>query len=501
MSPRYPKALQQEQKSRDQVQELFDDVGWVASPPKLDLGEDFLVHIYLNAAATGIVFHLQVKSVTDIELRRRKGFFDYRLEVKDLVHWSGFGSPVVLVIWDVTQRTGYWALISQLIDRLDRESPTWRKQKRATVHVPAGHTMNRPGLAQLQEVVGSHFFPQIAKGRNLEVKVKLNFSGSAEAEAQREAFDRHIRRGDPVVLKGRVIQGVTYSNWWQEWVGPHDPDQVEMQIRPGNPTPISLTLDAVGAGVSAHLPGLPFQIEQMGTEYARLTTRANRAKLRITVDIHKQGEELRCDLSVGTTGFAQSVSDVETVLHLFMILAAGGQVSLVTDSPEGHSLPLKAAPGSGKAPDPRLVELIRQLKLIQERLGVRLEIPDGGMTADDIRTIQELSRMLSTGTNTYRDASASFCVRDIALAEFRDAALVKREVFLREISPDSYFSLFGQSLETGPLRRDISGPVRFLLSDEQSRSECDPDSERVEIAPATVIDTFSRWSHEPSPET
>lgn len=501
MSPRYPKTVQQEQTSRAQIEERFSEVGWVATPPRVDLGEDYLVHIYLNGDATGVVFHLQAKSLTNIEARRRKGFFAYPLEVKDLLHWRGFTTPVALVIWDVNQRVGYWALVSQLIARLEREGKTWQKQKRATVHVPASHTMDRPGLALLQEVIGSHFFPQIAKGRNLEVKVKLDFSASAEAEAQREAFDRHIRRGDPVVLKGRVIQGVTYSNWWQEWVGPHDPDQVEMHIGPGNPTPISLTLDAVGAGVSAHLPGLPFQIEQMGTEYARLTTRANRAKLRVSVDIYKQGEELSGDLSVGTTGFAQSVADVEAVLHLFMILAGGGLVALVPDNPEGHSLPLKVSPDSGRPPDPKLVELVHQLKLIQERLGVRLEIPEGGMTADDIRTIQELSRTLSTGTNTYRDATASYCVRDIALAELRVAALAKRDVYLRETSPDSYFSLFGQSLETGPLRRDISGPVRFLSNDESSGSECDPDSERVEIAPATVIDTFSRWSNEPSPET
>lgn len=500
MSSRYPKSVQQEQKSRAQIEECFTDMGWVATPPKIDLGEDYLIHIYLNGAATGIVFHLQAKSVTDIDARRRKGFFAYPLEVKDLLHWKDFGAPVVVVIWDVNQRIGYWALVSQLIARLDHESPTWRKQKRATVHVPAGHTMDRPGLTQLKELVGSHFFPQIAQGRNLEVKVRLDFSASAEAEAQREAFERHIRRGDPVVLKGRVIQGVSYSSWWQDWVNPHDPDQVEMHIGPGSPVPITLTLDAVGAGVSAHLPGLPFQIEQMGTEYARLSTRPNPAKLKMTVDIHKLGEELQCDFTVSATGFARSVADVETTLHLFMILAAGGQVTLVTDNPEGHNLPLKATPGTGQAPDPRLVELVHQLKLIQERLAVRLEIPEGGLTADDIRTIQELGQVLSTGKSLYRNATASFCVRDVALAEFRDAALAKREVFMRETSPDSYFTLFGQSLETGPLRRDISGLVRFLSGDPQVEGECDPDSERVEITPATIIDTFSRWSGEPAPD-
>src|SRR5262245_42371134 len=94
-------ALQQELTSRHQLAERLVAFGWTLDPVSTDLGEDFVVHIYVQGRHTGVNFYVQEKSITNLEDRHKNGYLVYEgIEVQDLLRWERMTLPVALVVWD-----------------------------------------------------------------------------------------------------------------------------------------------------------------------------------------------------------------------------------------------------------------------------------------------------------------------------------------------------------------------------------------------------------------
>src|SRR3990172_4949576 len=112
---RYAKELKQEDKSKAQLEERFVDIGWTCYPSDRDLGEDYLLSVYIDGKATGAAFYLQLKSITNSDKRIQNDTLKYDFSTKDLLHWSEFALPVVLVVWDVSKRMGWWVFVDSAI--------------------------------------------------------------------------------------------------------------------------------------------------------------------------------------------------------------------------------------------------------------------------------------------------------------------------------------------------------------------------------------------------
>ncbi len=126
---RYTSQKKQELINRHQLCERLVEFGWMPNAPE-DLGEDFIVHIYFQGQATGVTFHIQEKSITNLNERRKGNYLIYDdFKVKDLKHWEGFSLPLVLVVWDIELREGKWALVDDVIKDLDQRRPQWRNNK------------------------------------------------------------------------------------------------------------------------------------------------------------------------------------------------------------------------------------------------------------------------------------------------------------------------------------------------------------------------------------
>jgi hypothetical protein len=264
---RFSHELQQEQISRKQIEERFVQFGWIPSTP-LDLGEDFIVHIYLDGRATGVTFHVQAKSVTNIAMRRKAAHLLYILKPKDLKHWEAFSTPVVLIVWDIKQREGRWALVADIIKELDKNRPQWRNNtKGVSVQIPWENTFADQGLIRLKQLVGQHFYPQISGGKELEINARFSFPNTLQGQEIRQAFERHLKEGEPVTLKGRTIQELHFSEWWQQWFGDYDPDTIELQLGPTSSQHLlPATIDIISnKAETASVPQVEFRITQAGT--------------------------------------------------------------------------------------------------------------------------------------------------------------------------------------------------------------------------------------------
>src|ERR1044071_3154668 len=292
---RFSRESQQEQISRKQIAERFLDFGWIPSEPSLDLGEDFFVHIYIEGRATGVTFHIQAKSTSNLPSLRKGSYLGYYpIKPKDLKHWELFSVPVVLIIWDTTRREGRWELISDVIAELDKRRPQWRNNTRGvSVRIPWGNTLADRELLRLKARIGRHFYPQISSGKVLEGTFAFSFPNSLEGEKAYQDFKRFLERGESVILKGHAIQGVRFSEWWEQWFGKREcKDGTELHMGAATSSPFPATLNIIGTnGESASIPHIEFKVIQSGTEYVRLSNEHQVSPLRFTLGIGRQKPE------------------------------------------------------------------------------------------------------------------------------------------------------------------------------------------------------------------
>ena len=120
------------------------------------------VLIYFDGRATGVTFHIQEKSVTNLLKRKSGHFLVYPLKVSDLKHWEAFSFPVVVIIWDIKQKEGRWGLVKDLISQLDQNRPRWRTQSKVNVQIPWANTTEDAGLNQLKASIGRHVYNTFA---------------------------------------------------------------------------------------------------------------------------------------------------------------------------------------------------------------------------------------------------------------------------------------------------------------------------------------------------
>ncbi|MFP4438423.1 MAG: DUF4365 domain-containing protein [Chloroflexaceae bacterium] len=209
---RYTDQMRQEQISRNQLSERLAEFGWVIAAPVPDLGEDFVVHIYFEGRATGVMFHVQEKSVTNLHERRKDDHLVYKnIAVKDVIHWEACSLPVVLIVWDVTLREGRWALMNDVIADLDQRLTDWRDKQAVRVRLPWRNRTDDAGLVQLRQQVGQCLFPLIARHSSGEPDVvlpPLRLLHEAERLGQRlvEEFDVAA-----VYLFGSLAWGSVFS--------------------------------------------------------------------------------------------------------------------------------------------------------------------------------------------------------------------------------------------------------------------------------------------------
>jgi hypothetical protein len=496
---RFSPQLQQEQISRKQIEERFLVFGWIPMEPRPDVGEDFIIHIYLDGRATGVTFHVQAKSVTNISERKRGDVLLYTFKPNDLKHWEGFSTPVVLTVWDIILREGRWTLVVDVIAALDKDRPRWRENKTGvTVRIPWDNTFADQSLIRLKQVIGRHFYPQISGGRSPEIKGLFRFSQTPEDQEMLEAFERHVKEGEPVTLRGRVIEELSFPEWWERWFGERNPDSLELQL---GPTTSEIVLPASIAvisneGMTESVSNIEFRVLRKGTEVARLSNEHQSTPLQFSLEI--RGQEISLQGSLSNYGFGHSVDEMRNILGFLQAIANGGKVRLMLTIPEHQtSLPLEmtAEPQAEAGPEPHLIDLVNKLYMIQKKTGQFFQIPEQGFLIEDITAIYEMYQILEVGSTTRTNATATFGVKGEALQMMLEVHRQDKPIYLQETGDDSFVELFGTKIATGPMIRDIVGFIEMPVSVlEEAISELSKDQFlSIKLVRATVTESFKDW--------
>lgn len=496
--PRFTPQIKQEQKSRKQIEERLTDFGWLATTP-LDLGEDYIVHIYMNGRATGVIFHIQAKSDTDLPKRRQGDNLVYPLKPKDLKHWETFSLPVVLIIWDVERREGRWELLSNIISRLEKERPNWRTNKsKVRVKVPWGNALDDAGLTKLKQVIGQQVYPLIASDKSLEFEVALSFLSNSDGIEMRDAIERHLKEGEPVTIKGRVIRELHFSQWFEQWFGGYDPDAVVLQLGPNALLRnLPARIDVISnTGESASWPNIEFRVPQVGAEFLKLTNDQQLSPLHFNITVRNRETALHWELSLSTKGFGHNANETRDLIRFHQAIATGGSVCLTFLSHSSSPLVLAIDPQPDLAPNAQFVELVEKLCFIQNKLGRLLKIPDKGLSNNDIKAIDELLGIVTYGSTKTENAKLTGEFKSEALILMLNVYRLGKPLHLRWSCDESFVNLFGEKIQTGPMTRDITGYIEMPLPEfEEAVSRLDQEQFLdVRIRATEVIETFQLWS-------
>jgi tetratricopeptide (TPR) repeat protein len=147
--------------SEDQLREFLHSLGWEVDPIG-DYGEDFLVRIFREGNPTGQGFYVQLKGTKSVEqyALKRSDVFSYGVEVVNLWQWRRFPPPVVFVLWDIEQRTGYWLHLQPFIEKTLEAKPQWLDapdDSKRQIHIPFAQVLCDGDAESLQKTIDNEY--------------------------------------------------------------------------------------------------------------------------------------------------------------------------------------------------------------------------------------------------------------------------------------------------------------------------------------------------------
>ncbi|WP_437659435.1 DUF4365 domain-containing protein [Sorangium sp. So ce1182] len=394
---RYSREVQQGDRSAAQFRERLADVGWPVNPIERDLGEDFLVYIHDQGTPTGLMFHVQLKSVLDAERRKRKRGPEelrYQLKVKDLEHWEVQTTLVVLLVWDVKQRTGYWQTIPALIEALDMRDAEWREQKTVTVPVPAEQGTDDRGLQRLRWVVADRSLPLIARRS----PITLRFAEDSGGKEGWRAFQEALDRGTRVVLEGARAPELDVPAWYRRLYGDRGrADRVEITSRAPDGS-IPVRVEAYSAEGAAALPYVDLRVTRSGRKESVLSNEHQPLPFALEVTLIEGGDST---LRLWPRRFGNTVQEAREVAAFSLALTRPGSRIRVHAVDRGQLLSDSPVPEEfqGYVQQARVrLEALEKLAFIEPRIAAFGSVSlDRGIGEEDIAKIDLLHRVCRDG--------------------------------------------------------------------------------------------------------
>jgi len=401
-SRRFSREQQQENRSRAEFEARLSEpeIGWIPSTVKTDMGEDLHIRIYDKGVSTGLSFDVQLKSAADsAKLKKRKtASLAYKLEVKDLLHWEVSTTLVVLVVWDVEKRAGWWRSIPEIIKELDAGSKTWREQKTIAVSIPLANGTDKDGLRALRWTVADHALPLLAPK---ESTLKLHFPRTEEGEASLAAFRRAFDDDEEVELGGGelIAPKLEYPAWHQRIYGDFDGTARLAIGRSRSDFMLPVRVDLESSQATASLPYVELRPDKWGRRKKVLSNHQQDLPIELWIDFEDGRGSARLEL----VRRGKDVFEAQETVT-FALLLAQEKVScrLTALTSERPTIEFKLDDPSDETTIAKLEEwhkFVDKLAYIQSRTSPqRILVPEGAIPIAEVIAAERVFTILSQGT-------------------------------------------------------------------------------------------------------
>lgn len=491
---------EQEQRSIHQFGERLVEAGWEHTRVQNDLGEDFIVLLYHRGEAVGVSFWVQLKSVSDARIRTTQKYLPHRFKIKDLKHWEHFFDPVILLVWDVNLRKGWWISARDAVIALDEENPNWRQNKKdAIVHVPIQNDTSVPGLDRLRLVIAQHYQPLFVRDGPMQINITSTFPPTPEGHEAARNLRRAFEEGERLELRGEYVTELDLPEWWSALYNPRNLPLTKLTLEPlQSNKEIRANLDILGKnGNAIHIPNMPLVVTRAGTKRMLLESNDRFKLLHFVLELRDAEDHVDAQSRIHMRFFGHGVSETMSLVELATIMMSGARVLL--HFPDLDMKPLQTQ----MDPHPRMIDetfaqYVMSLYEIQNRTGVPITIPTTGPYLEDMALAERVLQIVRQGEVTLTD------IREYALPGIDKEGLQricstyvdrdKVETFRIE-SVNYVVEISGTEISLGRFTRTIRGRLKEgpevlkVLIEQMS----DGSFVSLTIVDAAVVDEFPDW--------
>jgi len=317
-------------------------------------------------------------------------------------------------------------------------------------------------------------YPGAEQEHPLTFRARFVFPDTPEGREMREAFERHLRTGAPVVLTKPYIAEFELPEFLIPFLDPTGEGIRMLEIGPRRlPHPLLVKVEVeCKDGEQVVLEYIHLNALQAGTEEITFANDQQPVpwKFQLVINIKKK----QIDLQYRAHFTGVNVKRVLEALRFQQAMAKGGVFRMEHLDTGFEIVQMPIAPGVCEAPDSRWMELIEKLVFIQYKVHLPLAVPDREVTIEDARTIFETAQKLETGRATLKAEQWTIGVnREIAqrtLERFESGKPLPMRLQIEETQ-----EIFGVTIPLGPV----------ILTCEQTHiTEEDRDALRAAIAAA-----------------
>ena len=301
--------------------------------------------------------------------------------------------------------------------------------------------------------------------------MKLAFPNTPEGIKLQKSFDLHIKEGEPVTLKGNVIQELKFSDWWETWFGGFDLKQAELyigEISPQRTVQISIKIIPIN-GKSISLSSLEFRLVRAGTELIRFSNEQSSCPLLVNLKFRKEGDLIHGNQTFTFRHVGGDPHEIINFADFMKALGNGGKLRLEFQD-DKQSYTAEFPPSSVTGLNLDFYDLVQKLCLVQDKTGHFFRIPEEGISQKNANSIKELFEIVEHGVVHYQNASMALELKDKALQMFLDMHKQGKFIHLKSEADDSFVELFDEEISTGPMIREITGYVEMDYSEFEKKS-------------------------------
>lgn len=489
----------QERVSRKQFGEYLEQNEWITADIVPDKGEDILVRIYDKEKSTGLSLYIQLKSVQIVEsLKLKSGAISYSFEVADLEHWENQNPPVLLVVWDVSDRRGWWAWTSDAVKILDKKNAGWRSKSKVQVHFPPKNSLDKGGLDKIRHKLADLYYLVISKDNPLNIQTKFVFLQTPEGRAKLAEFERHIAFGDEIELDGRFIEQFELPEWWRRIYGEIEPKTMYLKIGPTKSAethPVQLDFFSPGSG-SERIPYVEFRAVKQGQEEITLSNEHQSIDPKITLRINYKTRE--CNITFNFQYYQVDPLTLLQMLRIHKILTKGCTVRITLLKTGSFDLPT-VPPATIPAPPDKLIKYAENLVAIQQCSGRVLKLTDeASFSFENVVNAEELLSIYHSGSHKQNRLIFTIELRRPDIEQIVEAHKKGESLYFRLITEESYIELLGEHFDLGPMTQYITGrwemPVEEVLAWLEKADE--DDALQVRLVDAELYEEFENWMRE-----
>jgi hypothetical protein len=460
---RYSNEARIERISRWQFREHLDKYWWLSDPKVTDIGKDEFIEIYDEGVASGITFYVQLKGtekpITSFLVNGE--FLSYPVTVNNLRDWSVSSVPIVFVLWNIIERTGYWLYIPDEVKRIEKHNKTWREQENVMIRIPKLNTFDSEGFEKLRTLLIEYYLPSMLKEKGLRGSLTFKINMNEEDGKRFDlALQNVMAHGGSLDIEEKYFSELQYSEWYERLTGIHQLKLSATNIKFGHggenkrlPYRVEFTTESgVVQGFETE-----FKVDVAGLETVTISNNQHFFPLKMRIRLPRNQFNHAVEFQIMVNGLGNDVVETKQLLSFLLAFDQGGSLDLISHNNIIVSDIMVTVPPNQIRlhTSQEYLDFLDGLCLIQRRSRKKLSVTGKRLLEEDVRNIQRIIQLYKGQAVDLSETTFGVEFQRERIAELAEAMQQMGTLQLQFRLQKFMQSVLGQEINVGTVEGEI----------------------------------------------